>query len=417
MRKLNGTIGAGACALLVLLTISSGCGRHPDNSGTVDSQPPAAETSHTDGAVRVHVTREQVTRFGIMIAPATTGSVVRTLRVPGEVKLDPDRVARVVPTAPGIVRQVVKTLGDSVQKGDILAWIESAELASAKAAYRAAAKTHAREARLRESAINSVQDLLMAETALVQAQATLHALLGTAARFDELTAYTKAVPGPHTNEFNESAAEPHLQKLGSDERCAWYSLTAPFTGSVVERNLALGESVDTSTRAFTIADLSSVWAELAQNQDSIGDVRAGHAMTILLPDGATRETTVQHVSPVVDRQTRTVTVRAALTNEGGWFRPGAFIVGVIQIPSDRETTLVPKDAVQLVYDHTCVFVWGDGAFELREVQTGTTDGRQVEILRGLQAGERVAAVNAFHLKAELIKSAAGDMGAHHGHSH
>lgn len=397
-------MAAGFGALLAISTITGGCGSTP-----VGNQSETVATNNTNGAVRIPVTREQVTRFGIMIAPATTGPVVRSLRVPGEITFDPGRVARVVPTAPGIVRQVVKTLGDSVQKGDILAWIESAELAAARAAYRAAEKIHAREIDLRVSAVNSEQDLLMAETARVQARATLHALLDTAARFEVLMA---------EDATRADSGDPSGKKLlGEGERFAWYALTAPFAGTVTERQITQGEPVDRAARVFTIADLSSVWAELALGQDRVADVREGHAMTIHLPDGARHETTVQYVSPVVDPETRTVTVRATVKNDGGQFRPGAFIEGVIQIPSDREAVLVPKDAVQLVYDHTCVFVWNDGAFELREVQTGATDGRQVEILQGLQAGERVAAVNAFHLKAELIKSAAGDVGDHHGHAH
>ena len=86
-------------------------------------------------------------------------------------------------------------------------------------------------------------------------------------------------------------------------------------------------------------------------------------------------------------------------------------------PSQKEAVVVPRASVQLVDDYPCVFVWGQSAFELREVETGTTDGRQIEILKGLRSGESVASVNAFHLKAEYIKSAAGDLGAHHGHSH
>ncbi len=403
------TMAAGLCALLAGLTITGGCGRNPVGSTPVGNPSETVATNNTNGAVRIPVTREQVTRFGIMIAPATTGSVVRTLRVPGEIKLDPDRVVRVVPTAPGIVRQVVKTLGDSVQKGDILAWIESAELAAARAGYRAAEKIHAREIELRASAVNSEQDLLMAETALVQARAALHALLDTAARVKVLTDEdaTRADNGDPSG----------AKRLGEGERFAWYELTAPFAGTVTERQITQGERVDTVARVFTIADLSSVWAELALGQDRVADVREGHAMTIHLSDGARRETTLQYVSPVVDPETRTVTVRATVNNDGGQFRPGAFIEGVILMPSDREAVLVPKDAVQLVYDHTCVFVWDAGTFELREVQTGTTDGQQIEILKGLQAGERVAAVNAFHLKAEYIKTAAGDLGAGHGHPH
>jgi hypothetical protein len=54
---------------------------------------------------------------------------------------------------------------------------------------------------------------------------------------------------------------------------------------------------------------------------------------------------------------------------------------------------------------------------MREILTGTADGDRIEVRRGLQPGERIAAVNGFHLKAEYIKSQAGDQGAHHGHSH
>lgn len=518
--KLNRILGAGFCVMMTIQVMASDSGKEQIGSTPVGNPTETAANSNTNGAVRIPVTREQVSQFGIMIAPATTGTVIRSLRVPGEVKVDSDRVARVVPLAPGIVRQVLKTIGDTVQAGEILAWIESAELAAAKldfyakesealrcglrlpqakaifentsrliallkdgageeelgkldglemgtyrgqlltayAAYRAAGKIHAREAGLRASAINSEQDLLMAETALVQAQATIHALLDTA-RFEVLMAYTEALQEHEIDEFNAAAAETRLRQhgaddqvvaalralvptavnlqasltedfhgasdrtpsvkkaLGGDERFAWYALTAPFAGTVIERQIALGESLETTARVITIADLSSVRAELALGQDSIADVRVGRAMTIHLPGGAMHETTVQYVSPLVDPETRTVTVRATLKNDGGQFRPGAFVEAVIEIPADREAVLVPKDAVQLVYDHPCVFVWNAGAFELREVQTGTTDGQQVEILRGLQAGERVAAVNAFHLKAELIKSAAGDMGAGHGHAH
>lgn len=412
--KVRKEVGVGLCALLTMQVVISGCGREQHGMVRDGDRPGTEANAPADEVVRVAVTREQVKRLGIMIAPATTGTLTRSLLVPGEVTFDPDRVARVFLPAPGIVREVRKTIGDSIEGGEPLAWIESAQLASAKAAYRAAVKTHARETELRAGAINSVQDLLMAETALVQAQATLHALLGTLTRVDAQAAYREALQEPDI----AAATGTHVQQAQDpDARFAWYALSAPLGGTVVERNIASGESVDTTQNVFTIADLSHVWIELALGQTRIADVRTGQALTVHLPGGATYETSVQHVSPLVDPATRTVTVRAAVNNAEGHFRPGAFVEGVIQIPSEREAVLVPRDAVQLVYDHTCVFVWDAGAFALREVQTGVTDGREIEILGGLHAGERVAAVNAFHLKAELIKSAAGDMGDHHGHAH
>jgi cobalt-zinc-cadmium efflux system membrane fusion protein len=109
--------------------------------------------------------------------------------------------------------------------------------------------------------------------------------------------------------------------------------------------------------------------------------------------------------------------RATLANPNGRFRPGTFVDARIFIPSKEETVVIPKASVQLVYDHPCVFVWGKADFELREVETGISDGLQIEILQGLEPGEAYASENAFHLKAEFIKSTAGESDAHAGHAH
>ena len=139
--------------------------------------------------------------------------------------------------------------------------------------------------------------------------------------------------------------------------------------------------------------------------------------TVHLPDGTTAEATIEFVSPLVDRDTRTALARATLPNPGDRFRPGTFVEADIHVPTAEAAVVVPKASIQLVGDYPCVFVWGNAAFEVREVTVGNDDGQDIEIIKGLQAGEAVASVNAFHLKAEYIKSAAGDLGAHHGHSH
>jgi len=179
----------------------------------------------------------------------------------------------------------------------------------------------------------------------------------------------------------------------------------------------MGESIDEAADVFTIADLSSVWVDLAISQDSISSVQEGHTVTVRLPDGTKSETRIGFVSPVVAPDTRTALARATLRNPRGRFRPGTFVDASILVPSKAETVVVPKTSVQLVNDHSCVFVWGNADFELREVKTGAADGQQIEILQGVRVGEAVASLNAFNLKAEYIKSAAGDLGAHHGHSH
>jgi len=469
---------------------------------------------------RVPVTQEQVARLGIKITRATRGAVRREIRVPGEIKVNSDRVAHIVPRAAGVVREVTKVLGNRVKAGETLAWVESDELAEAKldfyakeaevgcceiilprakeihknvaklisllrkgaaeeeihkldglemgkhrgqllpayAAYLDAKTTHEREASLHAKEISSGQELLAAETTLRQVRAKFFGTMDTA-RYETLIAYTEAAQERQVAVFNAVAAEKRLRlkgaddevvaalralvpkmaglepclcddpdceegklpsvadTLGKDVRFAWYALRAPFDGTLVEKHIVMGESIDAASEILTIADLSSVWVDLAISQDAMSSVQEGYAVTIRLPDRSESETRIELVSPLIAQDTRTALARVTLDNPDGRFRPGTFIEAGIRVPTEQETVIIPKTSLQLVKDRPCVFVWGHADFELREVKTGASDGRQIEILQGLRAGEAVASENAFHLKAEFIKSAAGAAGGHEGCSH
>ena len=325
-------------------------------------------------------------------------------------------------------------------------------------AYLAARTHHKREAELHAKKISSGQDLLNAETALSQAHTAFQAIVDTA-RYETLIAYTEAVQERQLAVFNAVAAEKRLRlkgagdktinelralvpkainlkpcvcddpncksgelpslakELGKDGQFSRYELRAPLTGTIVAKHIVIGESIDETVEVFAIANLSDVWVDLAISQDNISLVREGYAVTVTLPNGLKTEGKVTFISPIIDADTRTAMARVVLPNPDRLLRPGTFVDAAIKIPAGKEAVIVPKTAIQLVHDHPCVFVLKGGGFELREVVTGVTDGKQIEILEGLQAGESVASVNAFHLKAEFAKLGAGDAGAHAGHSH
>jgi len=503
-------------AAVVSVSSLGGCG--PKDSG--DEGRNGEKNEAQDDSTSIPVTKEQVDRLGIKISRAVLGSVRREVRVPGEIKVNSDRMAHVAPRAAGVVREVGKVLGDSVKADEPLAWIESDKLAAAKldfyakesevgccdvklprakaifeniarltellrkeaseeeiqkleslemgkyrgqlltayAAFLAARTTHKREAGLHAEKIGRGQDLLTAETALKQAQTKFVATMDTV-RYETLIAYTEAVQDRQVAAFNSVAAEKQLrlkgaddkvvaelralvpklanlkpctcddpnckdgqlpavaETLGKDKRFAMYPLLAPFDGTVVAKHIVMGESIDESAEVFTIADLSSVWVDLAISQDNIALVRTGYDVAVHLPDGSKSEAKVAFISPIVAADSRTAMARLVLPNPDGLLRPGTFVDAGIVVPSKADAVVIPKAAVQLVSDHSCVFVWGNSAFELREVELGVTDGNMIEILRGLKEGEAVASVNAFHLKAEYVKSRGGDLGSGHGHPH
>ncbi len=125
---------------------------------------------HGDDSI-VRISKEDMKRFGIEIDTAEAGGFDQHISVPGEIVINSDRLAHIVPHVSGVVQQVKKNLGDFVKKGEIMAVIGSRELADAKAAYltsierfNLAEPLFEREERLWKKKISPEQDFLDAKT-------------------------------------------------------------------------------------------------------------------------------------------------------------------------------------------------------------------------------------------------------------
>ena len=515
MNKRNNTL----FTLLALGIISCATQSHAGaGHGAAEGQESKIYFDEDTHEMHITVTKEQVTRLGIQVSEAVKGQVNREISVPAEITMNSDKAAHVVPRAAGIVREVTKSIGDSVKAGEVLAWIESDELADAKlnyyekqtevgcceielpraqeifanvaklidilkkeateeqigklhdkemgsyrgklltayTGYQSAKITYEREKSLHTKNIGSGQELQIAETKMRQARAGFHAAMDTA-RYETLIAYSEAIQDRQVAEFNVVAAEKQLRLKGADDaliaeldalipktaslkpclcddpdcgktiipsvaatlgknkRFAWNALRAPFDGTVTARHIVMGESVDTSSEAFMIADLSSVWVDLSISRDHIPVAKKGQTVTLYMPGDTTTSSEIEYISPTLSRETRTATARLSIDNPEGLFKPGMFIEAGIHIPSPKDAVVVPQDSVQLVNDQLCVFVWGKSDFILRAVETGMSNGELIEITKGLKEGEQVVSVNAFSLKAEATKSDTGSSCS--GHSH
>ena len=157
-------------------------------------------------------------------------------------------------------------------------------------------------------------------------------------------------------ECQKGKLPPVTETLSGDDRFAWYALRSPFEGTIIAKHIALGESLDDTAEVFTIADLSTVWVDLAISQEAIPTVSQGQPVTVRMPDGASVESTIHFVSPTVDPDTRTALARVTLDNGGGKFRPGTFVEAAVLIPTEKESIVIPKASIQLVHDHPSVFV-------------------------------------------------------------
>lgn len=329
---------------------------------------------------------------GIEVVAAAGGEIEQTLTLPGEIVLNADRVAHIVSRVAGIVRRVDKNLGDEVAAGEIMAVLESRELAEAKAAYLAAQQRLAlAEANQRSAAELHAKKIMPDLEFLTIAKARAEAEIEFQATANKLHAL--------------SVTELRLQDMATQETSlVFYELQAPFAGTVVGKHCALGEVLDSTADAFVLADLTTVWAMISVYPQDVPRVRVGQPVQFRVAgDDATATGTISYLAPVANETSRTVSARVDLANPDRRWRPGMFVTATIQLHREPVPVLVPRAALQRVKGAPVVFVAVGAGFEPRAVSTGRENGTHVEVTGGLRPGERYVAQGAVVLKAELGK--------------
>lgn len=344
----------------------------------------------------IAMTAEGIEAAGIRVAPVGGGTLVSRAAVPGVLSASQDRQARVTARLGGIVAEVRKTLGDEVAQGDVLAVLESREVADAKGEFLAATRsaalaetTLARETRLWRQRISAEQEFLQARTAAEEARIKVD--LGRA---------RLAALGLTDAEIGALARQPAatLRRL---------ELRAPLAGRVTVRNAVLGASVAADAEVFSVADLSVLWVELTIPPRDLPMAHQGQNVMITGEGDTRTEGKIIFLSPVLDPETRSARAVAEIPNAEGNWRAGGFATAHLATAEQAVDVLVPRDAVQEVEGKKVVFVRNEEGFELREVETGREDAQGYEIIFGLDAGTEIAVGNAFVLRAELSKSEAG----------
>lgn len=361
-----------------------------DEEGHDDGE--RGDDEHRDHSVgTVRLSEEQRREAKLLIVPAGAGLVEETHMLPGEVALNADLVAHVSPRTSGAVRDVKKFVGDRVVKGDVLAVIDSKELAgmhqevlSAGARLSLAEANFERIETLFREKITSEKEFLAAKQALEEA------------RIDR-----------------NSAAQKMSAGAGNTGAAGGLALVSPIDGTVLEKHVTIGEVVKEDTEAFVVADLSTLWVWVTVYARDLPKVAVGKEVSIRA-DAIEEplEGTVTYVEPVLDERSRTARARILVTDPAAGWRAGLFVKADVVVGTIDAPVVVPEDALQRFGKDNIVFVEEDGAFEARRVELGRfgrdPSGTRVrEIVSGLTAGEAVVAGNAFVLKAEMGKGAAG----------
>lgn len=198
-----------------------------------------------------------------------------------------------------------------------------------------------------------------------------------------------------------------VAKIESNESLTQYQITAPISGTIIERKGVLGEYVDKDKRLMVIADLTTLWVDYRVYQTDFARLKLGQTIeTRLARNGGSKSAAITYISPIGMTDTQSMLARVVIDNKDGSFRPGLYVTGRVLLGEQKVPVAVKQIAIQYITGKPIVFVETKEGFEAREVEFGLKDDETAEIIFGVIAGEKVVTGNSFVLKAEIGKGEA-----------
>ena len=322
---------------------------------------------------RIHVPEGSALRARLAVMPAQTQRLVPKLVLPGVVESNPARTASVLPALGGRVMELKVALGERVERGQLLAVIDSADLAQAyddddKAsdAFRLAEKALGRQKEQSKIGTVSDQDLDQAKSNYAQAEA----------EYLRTRAHLKALGVP-------AETKPADRRL---------RITAPLAGSITALAVTPGTMINDPTQSImTIADLSTVWVTAMVPEKDVRDVAKNQdaEVTLAAYPGRVLHGKVLFVSDVIEPDSRRNKVRIAFANADYSLKPNMFAT-VTMLAAEQSRIVLPAAALLMNNDRTTVFVavapW---TFERRTVDPELEQGDSVAIRSGINPGDQV----------------------------
>lgn len=337
---------------------------------------------------RVRLPQASINSSGLEILTVEPKSFAVSQSYSGALQLIPTQQAMVTNSSAGTIKRVFKTVGQSVRQGEVLAWLESRELISLRAQHQAAlqqlqlAQSHLqREQRLWQEKVSPEQDYLNAKHQVAQAQIAV----------DEVSRL--------------------MASLGAVTGADYLEVRAPIGGVISATPAVAGLYVPSQQTLFEIANTRVLQAVVQVPEQQLPDIAPQQLALISSKNSSLRTTgRVQYISPTFSTSTRTGQAFVQVDNASGQWHAGQLVDIAIQTKAHRANLSVREDALQTFRDWTVVYIQVGDDFEIRPVELGLRGDGVVEVLSGLNVGQRYAAGNAYLLTAEL-----GKAGATHDH--
>jgi Cu(I)/Ag(I) efflux system membrane fusion protein len=326
--------------------------------------------SPVEGLATVNIEPQRQQLIGLRTVEASVGAVGASWRTVGKVAVDETNVHHVNIKVGGFVDTVyVDYVGKAVRRGERLFSIYSPDLLSVQQEYLLALRT--RKA-LSEGGVATGAGNDLVESAR-----------------ERLRLWD--IPDSEVRRLEETGKPT--------KNLTMYS---PMTGVVTKKDIVMGHRLNEGDMPYEITDLSRVWVLADAYETDLARIRPGMPATLSLQayPNQTFKGKVIFIDPILDARTRTAKVRLEFANPKAELKPEMF--GEVTLQSEkREGLRIPADAVIDSGTRKVVFVaLEEGKFQPREVEVGSVNGDSVEIVSGLQAGDKVVTRANFLIDSE-----------------
>lgn len=367
-----------------------------EDDGHKDPEKEDRKETHEEKQ-EVTLTDEQLKRFDIQTIVLTKNHFQQRITLPGQIAFNENNVTHVVASVPGIVKGIFKGLGETVKADEALATLQSREMAEAKSSYISAYKNldlqknlFERDEKLWKKGVKAevqfVQSRNLYENAKINLEQAKQKLLALSMTDDQI------------QELPEQTTPLNI-----------YTINSPIDGKIIERHITLGEVIGNDEQVFVIANLDTLWVNLAVPAEDLPRVQKDQKVEIFAHQGENIYSgIIMYVSPAINEDSRTGRAIIQLENTKGELHPGDFVKAQVIVSEQSALLSLPSSAIQRINGKSVAFAkTKNQTFEARSIDIKGSDKVEfVEIIGGLKADEEIAIKNTFLLKAELGKSEA-----------
>src|SRR5574337_129226 len=397
--------------LLAIAVAAGGCGKQETGSTPreTDKAPHDREHGETvdsgEASIGIRLTPEERDNIGLRTEAVALRPTEDVRKLNGIVKPHPDRVAQVTSRVPGIVLSVHASLGTWVKRGDDLLDIKSVELERLELSLIQAENRLALTKLDLERVRQLVEREIVARKELLKLENQHREVLN---EIESLTRQLNFLGLP----------QQAIARIREEQMVATLHLPAPISGTIVERNVVIGQAIEPNVALMKIIDTSTMIVEGEAFEDTLPLLRLGQRVRVAVSAYPREvfEGIISFISPTVNPVKRTISVWAEVGNPRGLLKQDLFAQVYVIVGEQHRSLTIPIEALISAEGVEFTFVERDGVYLRADLGLGTRNDRYAEVKSGLSPGDRVITDGSRQLYAKWL-AAKGGGPALGGHTH